>query len=116
MWWYGCSNLPSMFFGPIMMFLFMAACMAMLFFMMRHGLPSGNGPISSFDTRLGPWRNVTSADTTKQRTNTAFEEYREQTLRRLEEEQLAFKSFLDQLRSAKDSAEFEQFMAQRKSA
>jgi hypothetical protein len=45
----------------------------------------------------------------------AFEEYRQQTLRRLEDEQTAFKSFLDQLRSAKDRTEFDQFMTQRKS-
>ncbi len=45
--------------------------------------------------------------------NHAFDEYREETLRRLEEEQEAFKAFLDQLRQAKDKAEFDQFMADR---
>jgi hypothetical protein len=45
--------------------------------------------------------------------NRAFDEYREETLRRLEEEQRQFKEFLDRLRHAKDKAEFDQFMAER---
>ena len=45
--------------------------------------------------------------------NTAFDTYREETLRRLEEEREAFTSFLEQLRAAKDKAEFDQFMASR---
>jgi hypothetical protein len=45
--------------------------------------------------------------------NTAFDGYREETLRRLEEERDAFLAFLDQLRAAKDQAEFDQFMASR---
>jgi Protein of unknown function (DUF2852) len=46
--------------------------------------------------------------------NAAFDEYREETLRRLEDEQREFKSFLDKLRFAKDKAEFDQFMADRR--
>jgi hypothetical protein len=46
--------------------------------------------------------------------NSAFDEYREQTLRRLEEEQAAFEEFLGRLRKAKDKAEFDQFMDDRK--
>jgi Protein of unknown function (DUF2852) len=45
--------------------------------------------------------------------NRAFDEYREETLRRLEEEQREFKEFLDRLRHAKDKVEFDQFMAER---
>jgi hypothetical protein len=45
--------------------------------------------------------------------NTAFDTYREDTLRRLEEERDAFLGFLDQLRAAKDKAEFDQFMSSR---
>jgi hypothetical protein len=44
--------------------------------------------------------------------NYAFDEYRAETLRRLEEEQREFVAFLDRLRHAKDKAEFDQFMAQ----
>jgi hypothetical protein len=45
--------------------------------------------------------------------NHAFDEYRSETLRRLEEEQREFREFLDRLRQAKDKAEFDDFMAQR---
>ncbi len=47
--------------------------------------------------------------------NSAFDEYRTETLRRLEEEQKEFHDFLDRLRQAKDKAEFDQFMAERRS-
>jgi len=46
--------------------------------------------------------------------NRAFDEYRAETLRRLEEEQKEFRDFLDRLRMAKDKAEFDQFMAERR--
>jgi hypothetical protein len=46
--------------------------------------------------------------------NRAFDDYRAETLRRLEEEQREFKEFLERLRFAKDRAEFDQFMAERR--
>ena len=46
--------------------------------------------------------------------NRAFDEYRSETLRRLEEEQREFREFLERLRLAKDKAEFDQFMAQQR--
>jgi hypothetical protein len=46
--------------------------------------------------------------------NRAFDEYRAETLRRLEEEQREFMAFLDRLRHAKDKAEFDQFMDERR--
>ena len=46
--------------------------------------------------------------------NHAFDEYRDETLRRLEEEAREFRSFLERLRHAKDRAEFEQFMSERR--
>lgn len=46
--------------------------------------------------------------------NTAFDEYKAETLRRLEEEQTAFQSFLDRLRRSKDKAEFDMFMDERR--
>src|SRR6266568_8112380 len=45
--------------------------------------------------------------------NWAFDEYRAETLRRLEQEQREFREFLERLRHAKDKAEFDQFMADR---
>jgi len=47
--------------------------------------------------------------------NRAFDEYRLETLRRLEEEQKEFKDFLERLRHARDKEEFDQFMAQHRS-
>ncbi|MEO1318428.1 MAG: DUF2852 domain-containing protein [Pseudomonadota bacterium] len=48
--------------------------------------------------------------------NTAFDEYREATIKRLEEEQEAFTAFLARLRDAKDRAEFDRFRAERDAA
>ena len=45
--------------------------------------------------------------------NSAFDAYKAETLRRLEEEQDAFEAFLQRLREAKDKAEFDQFMDDR---
>jgi hypothetical protein len=45
--------------------------------------------------------------------NTAFDAYKSETLRRLEDEQNAFEEFLKRLRDAKDKAEFDQFMDDR---
>ncbi|MDP2622167.1 MAG: DUF2852 domain-containing protein [Hyphomicrobiales bacterium] len=46
--------------------------------------------------------------------NVAFDEYREATLKRLEQEHEEFMAFLGNLRQAKDKAEFDQFMTQRR--
>ncbi|NRB03868.1 MAG: DUF2852 domain-containing protein [Rhodobacteraceae bacterium] len=48
--------------------------------------------------------------------NSAFDAYREETLRRLEEEQGNFEAFLERLREAKDKAEFDEFMEERAKA
>ncbi len=45
--------------------------------------------------------------------NVAFDAYKGETLRRLEEEQKNFESFLERLRESKDKAEFDQFMDER---
>jgi len=42
--------------------------------------------------------------------NRAFDDYKAQALRRLEEEQEAFEAFLQRLRSSKDKSEFDSFM------
>jgi hypothetical protein len=46
--------------------------------------------------------------------NRAFDEYRDETLKRLEEESREFREFLDRLRKAKDKEEFDAFMAERR--
>ncbi len=45
--------------------------------------------------------------------NAAFDAYKADTLKRLEDEQAAFGAFLDRLREAKDKAEFDAFMEDR---
>jgi len=55
-----------------------------------------------------PWANAPSSG------NRAFDDYRADTFRRLEEEQREFREFLERLRLAKDRAEFDQFMAERR--
>jgi len=45
--------------------------------------------------------------------NRAFDAYKADTLRRLEEEQRDFESFLERLREAKDKAEFDEFIDER---
>jgi hypothetical protein len=46
--------------------------------------------------------------------NQAFDDYRTETLQRLEEEQREFQEFLRRLRAAKDKQEFDQFMDERR--
>lgn len=48
--------------------------------------------------------------------NTAFDAYKADTLKRLQDEQSAFEEFLQRLRDAKDKAEFDQFMEDRNKA
>lgn len=58
-------------------------------------------------------RNIYSQSATG---NRAFDSYREDTLRRLEDEQANFESFLERLREAKDKSEFDEFMDERATA
>jgi uncharacterized protein DUF2852 len=46
--------------------------------------------------------------------NRAFDDYRAETLHRLEDEQREFKEFLERLRFAKDRAELDQFLNERR--
>lgn len=46
--------------------------------------------------------------------NRAFDDYREATLKRLEQEEREFRDFLSRLRQAKDKSEFDQFMSERR--
>ena len=61
----------------------------------RHGGPMSFG---------GPFRSSGNA---------AFDAYKSDTIRRLQEEQDAFEAFLQRLRDAKDKSEFDSFMSDR---
>ena len=80
------------------------------------GGPQGNGQPGPRWGGTPPWAgwcNRNGADRSPPSSgNRAFDEYRMETIRRLEEEQKEFGSFLDRLRFAKDKAEFDQFMAE----
>ena len=73
--------------------------------------------------RGGPWsRNGHSwghshfGATFRSSGNAAFDAYKAETIRRLQEEQEAFEAFLQRLRDAKDKAEFDAFMEDRAKA
>ena len=67
---------------------------------------------SEFGREVMRWRRGVSP--LRSTGNRTFDEYREETLRRLEEEVDEFQAFLQRLRQAKDKAEFDQFMAERR--
>jgi Protein of unknown function (DUF2852) len=81
-----------------------------------NGGGNGCGPFQGW----APWKSwsgqqqQTAQPQTATSGNHAFDEYRAATLSRLEEEQKEFGSFLERLRFAKDKAEFDQFMAERR--
>ena len=92
------------------------AILAYLIWSGRMGCWGKGGPGRWYNTsarsgRAGWW----SGEKRRQSSgNSAFDEYREEMLRRLEDEQQEFMEFLDRLRQAKDKSEFDQFMADRK--
>ena len=69
----------------------------------------------SHRTHMKPWaqRGMSAMSSTG---NKAFDAYKADTLRRLEEEQTNFEAFLERLREAKDKAEFDDFMDERAKA
>jgi hypothetical protein len=84
--------------------LFWPIGLALLFYMIWSNRMSCMSRKSRYDRRP-----VAFGDTG----NHAFDSYRAETLKRLEEEHEAFLNFLGELRAARDRAEFDQFMARR---
>jgi hypothetical protein len=97
----------------------------------RHRLQfAGSGPIGDWDHVTRMDRMGKKADRVPAKTdglsvrgnwwgqplsgNRAFDDYRAETLRRLEDEQREFKEFLRRLRVARDRAEFDQFINDRR--
>lgn len=99
MWWTEYQYLSSPFFGPMMWFVLMAACSAGAFFMMGAGKMQHTGPTGPRlpADRLG-----------------AFEGDRNETMRRADQEEKEFIAFMNRLRAARDKAEFDQSMVQRR--
>lgn len=83
---------------------------------------AGSGRLQAWRAEMpGSWSNLRSTGPGRawqnwgmSSGNRAFDDYRSETLRRLEEEQREFQAYLDRLRQARDKAEFDQFMAERR--
>lgn len=76
--------------------------------------PGGNYPGNN-NSGWGGWGGrFTSTRQAPPAGNRAFDEYRAETLRRLEEEQQEFVEYLERLRQARDKSEFDAFMADRR--
>lgn len=71
---------------------------------------TGAGPGAAWKS----WFGGESSPTGPSSGNRAFDEYRAETLRRLEDEQKEFAEFLERLRFAKDKSEFDEFMNERR--
>jgi len=116
-WWSNYGPTPLVFFGPMMMFVFMLVCMAGMSLMMRMMHRHRSQAVGSAGgCSAGVWpsgHNGIRETQTPDSRHSAFEEYRAQTLQRLDQEQREFQEFIVRLRAAKDKAEFEQFMADR---
>ena len=120
LWWSDCGPVPWMFLGPIMMVIFIAICLAGMFFMMRAMQRHRNETAvmgSAGECGIGVWpssRNTSGGMEANHIEYSAFEEYRAQTLQRLDQEQREFQEFIARLRAAKDKEEFEQFITDRR--
>ena len=75
---------------------------------MQEKMDRMRGRMENFRSGCDAWGSTPSSG------NRAFDEYRTETLKRLEEEQREFRDFLERLRFAKDKTEFDQFMADRR--
>ena len=79
------------------------------------GMKSGNS-----NDRGGPWARhgggMSYGSHFRSSGNAAFDAYKSDTIRRLQEEQDAFEAFLQRLRDAKDKSEFDTFMDDRAQA
>ena len=108
---------PFLFFAP-MMLLFMAVFVAGMLFMMRmHRSRVGAG---SAGTCGGLDLSNSSGNAFRSESpaagHSAFEEYRQETLRRLDQEQREFQEFIRRLRMARGKVEFDQFMTEQGAA
>ena len=80
--------------------------LAILFYMIWSNRMSGSFFCNRSETRR-------SAPPRGSSGNLAFDAYRADTIKRLEDEQHAFQGFLQRLRDAKDKTEFDEFMDER---
>lgn len=106
--WIGVTVLAFVLFWPAGV-----AILAYLFWSGRMGCWKRNS-FNEMRKARGRWYGTRDGVRFESSGNSAFDEYRAETLRRLEEEQKEFVDFLERLRQAKDKAEFDQFMSDRR--
>jgi hypothetical protein len=80
----------------------------------RHNSGPWQGNMERMQNKMDWMRSKMAGPSGPSSGNRAFDDYRTETLRRLEEEQREFREFLERLRFAKDKTEFDQFMAERR--
>jgi hypothetical protein len=82
----------------------------------QHGMSRWQNKMDRMQAKMDRVRSFSGGDwwAPQSSGNRAFDDYRSETLQRLEEEQHEFKEFLQRLRFAKDREEFDQFMAERR--
>jgi hypothetical protein len=78
----------------------------------QHKMERMQGKMDRLRERMD--RGSTWAHRTPSSGNRAFDDYKTETLKRLEDEQREFHEYLERLRFAKDKTEFDQFMAERR--
>ncbi len=76
---------------------------------------SGPGAWFNLGAEAGKGRGPWGRARTPSSGNKAFDDYRSDTLRRLEDEEREFQAFIERLRHARDKSEFDSFMAERRS-
>lgn len=79
----------------------------------RGGFAPGSGNSIDPAALSDAVKNLSPEATSRRSGNASFDRYRDEMLERLEHEQENFDDFLDRLRAAKDSTEFDQFMEDR---
>ena len=115
--WIGVMVLGFIFFWPLGL-----AVLAFLLWTGRAGCSSGSRSqweqnMAQMQGKFDGWRRRSDRGPSaafRATGNRAFDEYRSEMLKRLEDEADEFKGYLDRLRHAKDKAEFDQFMAERR--
>ncbi len=82
----------------------------------HHGMSRWQNKMDRMQAKMDRMRSFSGGDWWGPQSsgNRAFDDYRSETLQRLEEEQREFKDFLQRLRFAKDRQEFDQFMTERR--
>ena len=98
--------------GAILLLLFGGAFL--LKRMYRWQAAANGQPVNWASCGGGAWgRRWERRDAPRPSGNSAFDEYRQEMIKRLEQDHQEFQAFLERLRRAKDKAEFDQFMADR---